>query len=401
MNQQQPQAENDARFMPPQLAQWQYRGLVVGGLGLVLGLAGLFLDQARFFQAYLVAYLFWLGLALGCLAVVMLNHVISSNWGFVVRRLAEAGAMTLPFMAVLFVPLLFGLNTLYEWARPEVMAADEILQQKTWYLNLPFFVIRLVIYFAVWIGLAYFLNRWSDKQDQSGGSAWARRLWILSRYGLVFYVLTATFASFDWGMSLEPHWYSTIYGLTFVVGQGLTALAFVTVALAWLANDKPLSEVVTGDHFNDLGNLLLTFVILWGYIAYSQLIIIWSGNLVEEIPWYLTRIQDGWEWVVLALILFHFVVPFALLLSGRAKRNKGFLAALAGGILVMRLVDLFWLIAPALRESGFQLHWLDVVLPLGLGGFWLAIFSHYLRQKPLLPLHSEREAQTEEVANHA
>jgi hypothetical protein len=372
----------------------------------------------QFFQSYLFAYLFWIELALGCFAILMLNHVTSSHWGLITRRLVEAAAMTLPLMALLFVPLIFGLQSLYAWARPEVIASDELLQAKTWYLNAPFFLIRALIYFVVWVGLAYLLNRWSLAQDRppqpapghgsapsalsASSSAYplpsaaspypalARRLWLVSRYGLVLYVLTATFSAFDWGMSLEPDWYSTIYGMMFIVSEGLSALAFTTVMVMLLADRKPLADIITPQHYNDLGNLLLTFVILWAYIGFSQLIIIWYANLPDEIPWYLRRTQAGWQWLAVLLVLFHFVLPFVLLLFRNLKRSRWALLLIAAGIMGMRLVDLFWRIMPAFRQAGFYIHWMDIAALVGIGGLWAAVFLWQLRKRPLLPLYDPR-----------
>jgi hypothetical protein len=251
-----------------------------------------------------------------------------------------------------------------------------------------------VVYAVAWSSLAYLLNRWSFQHDRiedwASGRPLRRRLQLLSGPGLVVYGLTATFAAIDWMMSLEPHWFSTIYGFVWIVGQVLTALAFAVVALALLADFEPFAGVVTPSHFHDLGNLLLTFVMLWAYIAFSQFLIIWSGNLSEEIPWYVHRIQGGWQWVGLLLLVFHFVLPFLLLLARFTKRNQSMLAPLAGLLIVMQWVDLFWLVMPAFHPSRLYLHWLDGVIPLGMGGLWIAVFLGYLKGRALLPQHDSR-----------
>jgi hypothetical protein len=361
--------------------------MVAGVAALVLSVLGAFLAADRFFQSYLFAYLFWISIALGCLAILMLNYVTTSDWGLVTRRLTEAAALTLPLMALLFVPLLFGLPSLYEWTHAEVVGGDPILQQKEWYLNVPFFLVRAGIYFIVWIGLIYFLNRWSREQDRRNEPFLSRRLWLFSRYGLVLYVLTATFSAFDWGMSLEPHWYSTIYGIIYIASQGLAGLAFATILVLLLADYWPLSEIITRRTYNDLGNLLLAFVTMWAYVAFSQLLIIWYANLPEEVSWYVRRIQGGWLWLGLALVIFHFALPFVLLLSSRLKRSRPGLLIVAGVILVMRLVDFFWLVMPAFHETGLAFHWLDLITLVGIGGVWLAVFAWQLRKRPLLPLY--------------
>ena len=256
-----------AAASPPVLVQMQRRAWLVGAAGVVLALLGVWLNLAQFFRAYLVAYLFWSGLSLGCLALLMLHHVVGGAWGAMIRRLLEAGTRTLPLMVVLFVPLLYGLTTLYSWARPEVVAHDVLLQHKSGYLNVPFFVQRAAAYFAIWLIVMFFLNHWSRQQERVAGAPQERhvqrRLRLLSAPGLMLYVLTVTFAAVDWVMSLEPHWYSTLYGVVILVGQILAALALAIVLITHLAEVPPVSTVLTPQHLHDLGNLLLAFVMLW------------------------------------------------------------------------------------------------------------------------------------------
>jgi hypothetical protein len=373
------------------LKRIQRPSLVVGLVGLVLAIAGAFLNLEQFWQSYLLAYIFWLEIGLGCLAVLLLHHLVGGRWSFVIRRLLEAGAMTLPLLALLFIPLLFGLTQLYVWTDPEHMAQSELLQRKSAYLNIPFFLARTVVYFIVWIGLAYLLNRWSQRQDrtaEAGLTSWMRRL---SGIGMVLYVVTATFAAYDWLMSLEPEWFSSIYGLLFIVGQVLATLALVIIGLRLLSQGKPLTETVAGsawaNHFNDLGNFLLGFVMIWAYISFSQFLIIWTANLPEEGIWYYHRSQGGWQWVGMFLILFHFVLPFFLLLSRQVKRKAQLLTILAALILLMRLVDLFWLVMPAFYPAGVRFHWLNLALLVALGGGWIALFARQLAGRSLLPLY--------------
>ena len=370
----------------------QRRAWIVGAGGLLLGVVGLFINPAQFFYSYLLAYLFWLSIALGCCALVMLYHLVGGAWGFVIRRVLEAGTRTLPLMAALFVPLLFGLSYLYPWARPETVAGDELLQHKSAYLNIPFFIFRAGLYFAIWLGLARLLNKWSLEQDQTGDPSLARRLEVLSGPGLVLYGGAVTFSAIDWVMSLDPHWFSTIYGIIWMIGQVLTTMTFVILVMVLLANREPLANVLTPRHFHDLGNLLLAFVMLWAYVAFSQYLIMWSGNLAEEIPWYLHRMQGGWREVGVALITYHFALPFFILLSRRAKQSRLILATIAGGLLFMRLVDLFWLITPAFSHAGVSVHLLDLLTLVGVGGMWLAGFLGQLTRRPLLPLHDPQYA---------
>lgn len=377
------------------LDKLQQQTFRVGIVGLALCLLwGIFLNSTQFFYSYLMAYLFWLGVALGCLAIVMLHHMVGGAWGAMIQRVLEAGTRTLPFMALLFVPLLFGLDNLYSWARPDVVAGDAILQHKSAYLNIPFFVIRTIVYFGIWLVMAYFLNQWSQQHEATSGQmeqpVYRRRLRRLSAPGLGIYALTVTFASIDWGMSLEPHWYSTLYGILFIVGQVLSALAFAIVVTALLADTEPMAAVITPQRFHDLGNLMLAFVMLWAYMSFSQFLIIWSGNLAEEAPWYLSRTRGGWDVLAIFLILFHFALPFLLLLSRGAKRQVQFLARVATAIFCIHVVDQFWVILPALHPTGLYIHWMDVVAPIGVGGLWLTVFIRQFRQRSFIPLEDPR-----------
>ena len=373
---------------PPDLSGMRRRFLIAGVAGLVLMLVGRFLDPAQFYRSYLLGYTLWIGVALGCMGILMLQHLSGGAWGVVVRRILEAGTRTLPILFVLFTPILTGLGRLYPWADPAKVASDPVLQYKSAYLNATGFTVRTVLYFAIWCGLAWFLSRWSDEQDRTKDPSLPDRLGKLSGAGIALYVLTMTFASVDWLMSLEPHWFSTIYGIFIVMGQVLSGMAFAIVVLALLAARAPLQGKVGPRHFHDLGKLLFAFVLVWSYFAFSQFLIIWSGNLPEEIPWYLRRLSGGWQYVALALVVLQFAVPFVLLLSARLKREPVRLARLAAFLVFMRFVDLAWTIGPAHEaghDAGFGVHWMDFVAPVGVGGIWLALFLRYLQEKPLLP----------------
>jgi hypothetical protein len=364
----------------------QKRALIVGivaGIGVVGGACA---KPVAFYHAYLTAYLFWLGLSLGSLAIVMLHHMTGGSWGFAIRRLLEAGMRTLPLMALFFIPFAFGLKDLYPWANAETVAHDPLLQHKAPYLNIGFFLVRVVIYFALWIGFAWMNLRLSAKQDRTGDAGPERRARTLAGPGLAVYALTVTFAAVDWAMSLEPHWFSTMYGLIFIVGQVLSTLCFSVVAASWLQKREPFKRFLGTAHFQDLGNLMFAFVMLWAYVNFSQFLIIWSGNLSEETPWYLHRIGNGWQALALTLVGFHFFVPFFLLLMRRMKRNAEYLALVALLLMVMRFLDLYWLIAPAFHRSGFEIGWLDLLTPVAMGGLWLAFFIQNLKGRPLISL---------------
>src|SRR6202051_1714753 len=368
-------------------------GAVVVAICVAAGVA----DRAEFFHSYLIAFLFWLGITLGSLALVMVQLLTGGRGALVIRRILEAGTRTLPLMAVAALPLLAGMKTLYSWSRPG--QTDPVILAKQSYLHPEFFIVRMVFYFAIWFTLAHFLNKWSRREDsgEAGLALWMR-LEGLSGIGLVIYGFTVTFASIDWVMSLEPQWYSTIYGLLFMVSQALTAMAFSIALLTWLSDRKPLSQVVRPAQFQDLGSFLLTFVMLWAYLEFSQFLIIWGGNLSEEIPWYLRRMQGTWGQVGLLLVLLNFALPFFLLLFRNVKRRTGSLLLVAVIVLLMRMVDMYWMVLPAFGGGNAHLTWMNVALPFGLGGIWFGYFVWQLQQMPVLPVHDPR---MEGVAEHA
>ena len=371
----------------PELRRYQRPLLAAGVAGLLVSLAGWFFNPAQFFQSYLMAYMLCLGVTLGCLALGMVHQLSGGAWGVVIRRPIGAATRVLPVMTLLFVPILLGMSHLYEWTHAEAVANDELLQAKRLYLNVPFFVVRAVLYFTAWNVITYFLNAWSLEQDRTADPRLARRMQRMSGAGLLVYGLTITFASFDWLMSLEPHWYSTIYGVLIIGGQGLSAMGFLIIVLVWLSRRPPLDSIVVKAHFHDLGNLMLAFVMLWAYFSFSQYLIIWAGNLPHEIAWYMHRLQTGWRVLGVALVVFHFVIPFALLLSRTMKREGNLIVKVAILMLAVRLLDLFWLIAPEFHPHGISVSWLDIVLPLSLGAIWAGCFVWQLRGRAILPVH--------------
>lgn len=403
----------DASFTtPPSTSRFQMQAAIVGIVAILLCVVGAFALYNRgglqqFFHAYLLAYVFWTGVSVGSLAILMLHHLSGGGWGLVIRRILEAATRVIPLMFVLFLPLIFGFKSLYEWARPEAVAQSAALQHKAPYLNVPFFIGRSVFYFVVWGLLMFFLNKWSLEQDRTADPSLRKHMQSVSGPGLVLFGLTVTFAATDWVMSLEPEWFSTIFGLLIMAGWGLSAFAFVIIAASLLANEKPLAGVIAPLHFHDLGKLLLAFVMIWAYFGFSQFLLIWYGNLPEEIPWYLERMRGGWQYVGLLLVVFHFALPFLLLLSRDLKRHARTLSIVAGVVILMRLVDLFWMIAPVAKvpEGGalgiILNYWMYVLAPVGLGGLWLAYFAYQLRQRALLPLNdSGMENLLEQAHEH-
>ncbi len=391
----------DFTISPPlgrNLERVQQRSLIVGAVALLACVIGAVFAPHQFFRSYLYSYMFYIGLTLGCMALAMLQYLSGGAWGIVIRRITESATRTMWLLLLLFIPILIGIPSLYSWSHPEVVAADPILKHKHLYLNVPFFIGRAVLYFAGWLIFAHFINKWSHQQDAGGGRQLARRLQLLSGPGLVFYGLSVTFAAVDWVMSIEPHWFSTIYGLLFIAGQGLSALAFCIALLVILSREGgPLEGVIGPAHLHDIGKLMLTFTMLWAYFSYSQFLIIWAGNLADEIPWYIERLRGGWQWIGLLLVAFHFAFPFALLLSRSVKRSGRTLVRIAALIIIMRFVDLFWQVAPGFHQAGFQVHWMDFVAPVGIGGLWLAMFLFQLKKWPLMPL---RDAHLQEALAH-
>ncbi|MEZ4707624.1 MAG: hypothetical protein R3A44_10480 [Caldilineaceae bacterium] len=366
--------------------RYQRPAMIVGGVGLVLALVGAALDRTQFWQSYLFAYIFWLSVGLGCLGLLMLHHLVGGRWSALIRRVMEAGAMTLPWMALLFIPLLLALTTLYPWTNAEHVQASELLQAKTAWLNVPFFIGRAALYLLIWAGLAWQLNKLSRAQDETDDPALGPRMRRLSAIGIILYMLTATFAGYDWMMSLEPEWFSSIYGLLFIAGQGIAAIALAIIGLNLLAG-------ANGDDAdwvkprNDLGNMLLGFVMIWAYFSFSQFLVIWSADIPEEAIWYYHRTQGGWREVAIVLIALHFVLPFLLLLARGLKRNARWLTALAAFIFLARLLDLFWQIMPAFYPAGLHIHWLDLALVCAMGGGWITLFLLQWAGRPAVALH--------------
>jgi hypothetical protein len=376
-----------AAFHPPAAVDRVQRlGLIVGGVAALASLLGLFFSPSSFFRAYLVGWVYWVSIALGCLAVLLLNHLTRGAWGLVIRRVMEAASRTLPLMLLLFLPILFGMDELYLWASPEGQG-DPLIQAKEPYLNVPFFVVRLVLYFVIWSGLAFWMSRLSWRQDETADPHLTRRMQLIAAPGLAAWALAVTFAAVDWLMSLEPHWFSTIYGVYLMGGCALAALGFLIAFAAFLSRREPMDAILQPRHFHDLGKLLLAFVMLWAYFSFSQFLIIWSGNLPEETHWFDHRTHGGWGFVALLLVVFHFALPFVLLLSRDLKRKASVLGGVALLMLGMRWVDLLWQVEPAFEHGSAAFFWLYLTVPAAIGGLWLFAFVRELKKRPLLPVN--------------
>jgi hypothetical protein len=359
--------------------------LAAGVAGALLCAAGWAFFPHEFFPAYLVAFLFWLGISLGALAVVMLHQLTGGGWGQPIRRTLEATFATIPLMGVLFLAVVLGMPYLYEWSKADVVAHDAVLQKKSAYLNVEGFLIRAAVSFGLWLLFAGLMS-WMTRGEKPVIATPARdRLGLVAGLGLILWTLSTTFASVDWAMSLEPHWFSSMYGVLYMAGQGVSGLAFGIIVTVLLARRAGWPESLTVDRLHDLGNLLLAFVLFWSYVATMQYLIIWSGNLPEETPYYVHRTNGGWEFVALALIVLHFLLPFLLLLWRQTKRRPEWLLGVAALILVMRWVDLTWQVVPASRPERVGVSWLHFVTPVAIGGLWLSVFAWRLPARAALP----------------
>ena len=380
---------------PPPAADLDRLGrtsLIVGGAAAVVTAALAIANPARFFQSYLVAYVWVVGIPLGCFGLMTLHHLSSGAWGLMIRRIFEAATRTLPALAILFVPVAIGMRTLYPWARH-----DEKLEGfSAKYLTPQGFVIRAAVAFAFWSIFAFVLSRMSLRQDETGDKRLRRRMQQVSAGAVCVYVVVMTLCAVDWLMSLSPGWASTIYGFYVIVGQVIAALAFIILIALYLSSRPPLEGRFRGDHFHDYGKLLLAFIMIWAYFSLSQFIIIWSGNLPDETSWYMGRMIGGWRMCSLVLILVHFVLPFVLLLSRNLKRDRVRLAQVAALVLVARWLDVFWLAAPAFSDH-VVVHPLDVTTPIALFGLWFFFFTRQLKTRSLLPA---REPTLKEALGH-
>ncbi len=384
MSQPNVQVQHADYSVPVQAASWQRLYLSVGVLAGLACIIGFVMQPEQLMRGYLMGFMLWLGLSLGCMALLMVQHLSGGLWGLSIRRILEAASKGIPLMLVLFVPIILGRHYLYEW-----MSGVGVSDHNAWYLNMPFWWLRQVIYFAIWLGMMYVLNMRSALQDSPLTPARQPRFQLFSGIGALLYALTISFAAVDWVMTLDPHWGSTIYGMIFMAGEGLSALAFCIIMLTVLTRYSPMREIIKPEQFRDLGKLMLAFVMLFAYFSFSQWLIIWAGNLPEEISFFLNRIRGGWGIVALVIILFHFALPFALLLSKERKKDGRRLIGLAVLLMFMRLVDIYWYVVPnfAHARGHFYFSIWYLIAPIALGGLWLGYFFYNLRQRPILPAY--------------
>ncbi|MGA8367216.1 MAG: hypothetical protein ACLQMT_08130 [Candidatus Acidiferrales bacterium] len=386
---------NSSDALRTQIKRRENQAMAAGAAGVILAvICGVISMHGQnpwqqFFRSYLVAYIYWVSIPLGCLAILMLHHLTGGWWGLPIRRILEAGSRTLPLMAALFIPILVGMSRIYPWTQPGVIADDLDNQFKRAYLQPHFFMVRAVVYFAIWLVLAYLLNKWSAEQDRTGDPRLQHRMETLAGPGVILWGLAVTAAAIDWVMSLEPHWFSTIYGFLFIVVEVLAAMSFTIFVLRMLSDYEPMKDSVDTKQLGDLGNLMLTFVLLWAYLSFSQLLIIWAGNLRNEIPWYTQRAFGGWAPIAVILLVLHFFVPFFLLLQRTVKRRLRTLSLVAAALVFLTFLDVYWLVAPSYSMRPHPTL-MDLFAVIGIGGVWLGMFLRQLNRLPLLPVHDPR-----------
>ena len=351
-------------------------------------------NPKQFYFSWLVSFLFFLSLALGALFFVLIQYATQGGWGIVLRRIGETVFVTLPVMAALFVPVLLGLHDLYEWSHAEAVQQDALLQWKSPFLNVPFFLLRAAIYFGLWSGIAIFYYRGSRGQDTTGDHAVSTRLRKFAGPSLIVLALTQTLASIDWIMSLTPHWYSTMFGVYFFAGSFVGFIALLSVVAVAVRRAGLLDTVISAEHLQDVGKFLFAFTAFWAYISFSQYFLMWYGNLPEETVWYKARMEGSWLQVSLFLIAGHFLAPFFYLMGRSVKRNGATLAVGGAWLLAMHFLDLYWQVMPTLHPAGLHLSVLDVAAFLTVGGCFVAAAGWLLRRQALVPVRDPRLAES-------
>lgn len=368
--------------------------IAMAALGLILSVVGYLVDAPRFFHAYLTAFVFWTSLGLGALFFTMLHHLVGAKWSVVIRRISESVMITLPFMSLLFIPALLGIHTLYHWSHEDALAHDHLLQMKEPYLNTTFFIIRSIIFLGIWSFLSLRLYRYSLAQDGGHTQELGDKMRRTSAWGMLLFAVTITYAAYDWLMSIDPHWYSTIFGVYFFAGSLLSLVALLTLLSLALQRKNILRNTITVEHYHDLGKLLFAFTIFWTYIGFSQYFLIWYGNIPEETIWYLKRWEGSWKAVSLLILFGHFVLPFVALLFRLTKRTPAALMLLTIWILVMHWVDMYWLVYPEFLPNGASFSWLEPATMLLVGGAFLWAFWTRLTSNPLVPVADPKLADS-------
>ena len=378
---------------PKDLERYKSIALGIGGIAALMWFVGFYMSPEQALRSWLLGYVFWAGITIGSIGIIMLQYLTGGAWGVVIRRIVEAASRTLPLVIVLFIPLAF-IQYYHYWTTWP--ATDYAIAHRGWFMTQESWILRSVIYFALLYVIVHLLNKWGAAQDASKdhdeAAKWLGTATAFSGPTMVFYVLIVTFAVVDWVMMLDAHWFSTIWGLLFVAGWALSCFSFCVVVLMYMSDKAPMNAILGKRHFHDLGKLMLALTMVWAYFNFSQFLIIWSGNIPEETGWYLTRMKGGWMAVGTLLVLFHFAFPFLILLQQDFKRQYKRLAYLAVFILLMRIVDMFYLIAPnpridkAIEKGAFIVSWMDFVAPIAIGGLWLWYFIGQYMKRPVVPV---------------
>jgi hypothetical protein len=393
---------------PPVIKTLSQRLLIAGLICALLAAYFAISHPETFYPAYLLGFMDWLGVALGSMAIIMIRHLTGGGWGVVIRRIQGAAMRTLPLLSVFFIPLIIAVyqGRMYPWAMPLESVTEPRIQKHLQdhafirsYLNPHGFLIRAIIYFAVWNLLSFLLSKWSKEGDNPGAPNNSEKFKAVSGPGLILYGATITFAVIDWVMSLDPSWISTIFGLAILIGEVLSAMCFAVFVERILADYKPMSDLLKPDFVHDHGKWMLAFTMVWAYFNFSQWLIIWAGNLPTEITYYLRRLNGGWGWIGLFIVIFHFVVPFTILLSRPFKRDIRKLAWLAVWMLCMRWLDLLWVIEPNFSQT-VRITAADIVVTLAIGCLWLGYFFRNLAALPLLPVYDSQAVEVLEPAPH-
>ncbi len=357
--------------------------LGVGIGGLALSGVGYATDSKQFFFSFLVAFWFFLSIALGGLFFTVLHHLVRAGWSTGWRRIAENLSMNVLLMAGLFVVVLLGIGDLYHWSHAEAVAKDPILQWKKGYLNSGFFIGRAVFYFLIWSAMAIFFRKNSVAQDANGDESISFRMRKLAPISTLVFALSISFAGFDWIMSLDPHWFSTIFGLCMFAGAMVSIYATLALTGLWMTKNGQLKETLTIGNFHDAGKMMFGFLVFWTYVTFSQYYLIWYGNIPEETAYYIHRLQGGWEMIGLLLLVGHFFIPFWFLMSRHMKRHRMALGLGAGWMLLMHYADIYFYAMPVAHH---HLHpsWMDATCMLGIGGLFVALFVRRFKSEAMV-----------------
>ncbi|HYO80909.1 MAG TPA: hypothetical protein VES20_05880 [Bryobacteraceae bacterium] len=362
-------------------------------ISVIATVAGFFIAPERFYQSWLVGFLFVVFIPLGSLFFIKIMYLTGSAWSVPMRRIAENIMMTIPLGLLAALPILFGIHHLYEWSHQEVVLQDALLKAKMAYLNPSAFTIRTVVFFAIWSLFAWRIYANSTKQDKTHSLDQMHAISRWSAPGLLILFLSVTLASFDWSMSLDPHWYSTIFGIYCFAGGGLSFICVWTLICLFLRKRNVLANTITIEHYHDLGKWMLALTIFWAYIAFSQYLLIWYANIPEETVWYLHRFEGTWSWVSGAILFGHFIIPFFILLPRASKRNPAVLKFMAYWLLAFQFLDWYWQVMPTFSKHGVALHWLDVAAPVAIGSSFALFFWNRMRAHALLPVGDPRFEQ--------